>query len=179
MPSSRKKRSLRFPDTEDGVLYESAREGRLRLLVLFCFASGLLLVWFILRAPRAEWEGTSLGPELWWLFPTALVALSLALPGAMFYLHDRYVLRLEKDAAGGLRLVTFLVWGRRARELPGKSFADATVRHRADRYSSWIAVTIHEPSMRPESPRRLKLIFDTGRDSRRVGAVIDRLRRRS
>ncbi|MGH8018558.1 MAG: hypothetical protein ACREIA_09745 [Opitutaceae bacterium] len=170
-------RPLRFPDPGDGVLYHSRREGRLRLLTLCCFAVVPLVAWPVLRAPRAEWE-QALGPALWWLFPSAFIALSLALPAAMFFLHDRYVLRLEAAAGGGMRLVTFLVWGRRTRELPAGSFAKATVRQQTDRYSKWISVDLPGPS--GAMARGLKLIFDAGgRDSREILRLVRQLRKRS
>lgn len=99
------------------LLYRSSQEIMLRVTTVVCLAPVPGVAWLIARAPRAEWEKTPFGPNLWWLIPAGLMLLSLVLPAAVAWLHDRYALRLERTPDGRLMLVTFLLWGRRTRQL--------------------------------------------------------------
>ncbi|MEO6992979.1 MAG: hypothetical protein ABI273_05095 [Lacunisphaera sp.] len=105
------------------LLFNSSRRALLHGVTVLVCAPVPFAWWLIARAPRAEWD-VPLGPNAWWVIPAGLIALTLVLPFTVYWLHDRYVLRLERSGEI-IRLTTFLLWGRRVRELPIAAFAGA------------------------------------------------------
>lgn len=102
-----------IPDRE--LLFVSRRIFLLRAVTGLLIGQIALVAWLVSLAPAAEWRRT-LGETFWWAVPAALVGLSLVLPLALCWLHDRYVLQLE-TTADAVCLTTFLLWGSRDRVL--------------------------------------------------------------
>jgi len=112
-----------FVRRERGLLYVS---DRLWLLRLAGFASMVPLtvgVGLLTLAPRSEWERAPFGHVAWWLFPAGVIALTLLLPGAMLWVHDRYVTRVVFESDGRLRVTTFVLWGQRTRRYKAEEVA--------------------------------------------------------
>ena len=160
---SRPAPSLAPPRGPTALLFASGRELLLRLVTLVCFAPVPLTIWLLSLAPRAEWEA-ALGPGAWWVGPASLVALSLVLPGALLWLHDRYVLRLVR-CSEGLRLTTFLVWGRRTRVLAASELKSAAVQFAEGRLATGVAPVVNAPSLQLQLPGGRRLIFDAQGDA--------------
>ena len=97
------------------TLFVSRRAWLLRAITLLLFAQVGFVLWLLSLPPRAEWPAP-LGANSWWLIPGALLALSCVLPGALVWLHGRYVLRLEADGVN-VRATVFVLWGSRARAI--------------------------------------------------------------
>ena len=98
---------------ERGLLYVSRRLWVLRLAAFASVVPLAVCLVLLLVAPRAEWERAPFGHVAWWVFPAAITALTLLLPVAMLWLHDRYVTRVVFEPDGRLRVTTFVLWGQR------------------------------------------------------------------
>ena len=140
------------------LLFNSPRRGVLHAVSAVAFLPVPVTLWLIARAPRTEWEAL-FGPTWWWLVPAGLIGLTLILPAAMFWLHDRYVLRIER---GGeiIRLTTFLLWGKRVRELPLEYFA-ATEGRYIEGKSDYGSVSVNAPYLLTTMRDGRRLILDT------------------
>jgi len=160
-------------DSSSPVLFDSTREGLLRWVTVIGLLPLPLTAWLISRVERSEWENAPFGPDVWWLLPTLLLALSSALPAGLFYLHGRYVLRLERTADGFLRLTTFLVWGRRTRLLPSNYFENAHGQEDEGRYENTLSVPVHAPSLRVTPRDGRPLIFDRQGEAPQGWHIID------
>lgn len=93
------------------VLFVSKRIFLLRGITALLVGQVALVCWLVSLAPEAEWRD-ALGETFWWMLPAGLIGLSLILPLSLFWLHGRYVLRLEM-AEDNVLITTFLLWGRR------------------------------------------------------------------
>jgi hypothetical protein len=164
---------------EAGVLYISPREGLLRWITGVCVVPVPLVVWLVSLAPRAEWETTPLGAAAWWVLPAGLIALSGVMPAAMFFLHGRYVLRLERGVDDELRLTTFLVWGRRTVVFTQGSLAGARMAHDEGRFSTGAGVSVNAPSVTVSMLDGRKLIFDEQGEAPHGWHAIEELTKRS
>lgn len=142
------------------VLFLSSRLTTLRVVTLVACLPVPLNAWLIASASRSEWVDEA-GAFWWWLIPVGLVAVTLVMPAAMFLLHNRYVLRLERSA-DQLRLTTFLLWGRRTVELPISAFKTAHVRHDAGQAAYGRGPVVNAPSLQARLPDGRRLIFDAG-----------------
>jgi hypothetical protein len=140
------------------LLFKSSRGPLLYGVTVVTYAPVPFGLWFISRAPRAEWEAP-LGPTWWWLIPAGLMGLTLVLPITMFWLHDRYVLRLEQKG-DIFRLTTFLLWGRRTRELSKATFASAEVRYVEGEADYGGSPSVDAPYIRMKLRDGRGLIFD-------------------
>ena len=147
----------------------------LRFVTLVSIAPIPLTVWLVALAPRAEWENTRLGAGAWWILPAGLIALSCVLPAALFFLHGRYVLSLAEDEKGGLRLVTFLVWGRRTTIMPATLLRGATTRHDEGRLVTGVSVSVNAPSTTLVARDGRRLIFDRQGEAPAGWDAIERL----
>lgn len=78
-------------------------------MALFVFAVPCFTLWLVSKPPASEWR-EALGATFWWALPVGLVGLTLVLPGAMIWLHGRYVLRLEIEGRE-VRATLFALWG--------------------------------------------------------------------
>jgi hypothetical protein len=104
------------------LLFVSKRVFLLRAITLLLLAQVVLVCWLVSLAPQVEWRAV-LGETFWWALPAGLVGLSLILPLSLFWLHDRYALRLEVTP-NAICITTFLVWGQRMRTLDRKTFPE-------------------------------------------------------
>jgi hypothetical protein len=145
------------------LLFHSARATTLHVVGVVCALPVPLTAWLLTRTPRTEWAEQT-GPTWWWIIPAALIAVGLVLPAAMLWLHDRYVLRLERTG-DTIRLTTFLLWGQRIRELPVASFAGATVRHDPGQVQTGLSPTVNAPSLQMRMRDGKRLIFDFSGDA--------------
>lgn len=107
--------------------------------------------------------------------PAFLLSFSCALPAGLFFLHGRYVLRLERATDGSLRLITFLVWGRRTRTLPADYFKNAHRREDEGRFESADSISVHAPSLRVSPRAGRPLIFDRQGEAPQGWRLIDQL----
>lgn len=157
------------------LLFNSSRGVVLHGVTAVACAPVPLTLWLISGAPRAEWEAP-LGPTWWWLIPSGLIALTLVLPVAMFWLHDRYVFRLERSG-NVIRLTTFLLWGRRTRELSMTRFAAAEVQYIDGEADYGTAPSVKAPYIRMKLRDGSSLIFDAAGDAPAGWDAIHRLGR--
>lgn len=112
---------------ERGLLYVSRRLWLIRLAELASVVPLVVCLWLLAVAPQAEWRHAPLGQIAWWLFPSVVIVLTLLLPCAMLWVHDRYVTRVVFEPDGRLRVTTFVLWGQRterykAEEIPHRRF---------------------------------------------------------
>ncbi len=112
-----------MPHAVPRILYLSRRAGLLRLVAVLVTTQAALTLWLVTLPPRTDWPAP-LGGGSWWLLPSGLVALSLVLPGAMVWLHGRYVIRIEEVDAT-LQVTLFTWWGERQQSVSLKRLAGA------------------------------------------------------
>lgn len=157
---------------EPRLLFNSSKRAVLHAVSAVAFVPAPVIAWLIVRAPRTEWEAL-FGATWWWLVPAGLIGLALVLPAAMFWLHDRYVLRLERSGEV-IRLTTFLLWGRRVRELPLAFFAAAEGRY-IEGKSDYGSVSVNAPYWLTRLRDGRRLILDATGDAPEGWQVLRRL----
>ena len=149
----------KIPTTEN-LFFNSGRILGLRFVTLVCLIPVPLTLWLVSSLPPNGWNDNPFGPALWWVIPTALIALAAVLPLSLRLLHDRYVLRLERNADGTWQLTTLLLWGRRVRAFSSDDLAGATLEEDEGRFDSRLTVSVSAPFLRVRLPSRQQLIFD-------------------
>lgn len=153
------------------LFFESTRAATLYGVAVLVWLPVLLTFWLMTlpMPPGKDLDSTPVGPSVWLLVPVLLLlgALILAMPAAMAFLHDRYVLRLERTEAGLWRVTTWLHWGRRVREFSSAELAGAQAVAEAGRFDS-IKFNVDAPYLRVRLPSGRRLIFDK-QGRRRLG----------
>ncbi len=164
-------------EARDPVVFRSGRAATLHWVTLVAALPTALTVVLLARPmpPGQGWEASPLGPALWWVIPTLLCGLALALPGAMVLLHDRYVLRLERTEAASWRLTTWLLWGRRVREVPTDALTGAQSRYEDGRFRSRRGVDVDAPYLKVQLASGKRLIFDVQAEASNSRAALEAL----
>jgi hypothetical protein len=144
------------------VFFRSGRLLTLRWLTVVAWLPVPLTAWLmsIPVPPDQGWETSPIGPAYWWIIPALLIALALVLPASTFLLHDRYVLTFERTEAGGWRVVTWLLWGTRAREFTSEELNGSQVVEEEGKFDSRLTVSVDAPYTRVRLPSGKRLVFD-------------------
>jgi hypothetical protein len=165
MSTKHRHRGLPSPQTplvRTNVYYRSGRARTLRGVTLIAWLPVPLTAWLLSRPVPATqgWDTSPLGPKLWWMIPLLLLTLTLVLPAAMFLLHDRYVLAMERQDDGRWQVTTWLLWGQKTREFTSDALAGATLVDEAGTFQSVWTVSVHAPYLRVRLSSGKRLIFD-------------------
>lgn len=123
-----------------------------------------MTVWLLSLGTRAEWS-----PEVpglpWLVLPVGLMAISLVMPAAILWLHDRYGLRAERDERT-VYLTTFLIWGQRNRAMDVSAFRHAKSAMILDgEYGGDGSLVVRAPALRIHLASGDRRIFDSSGDA--------------
>lgn len=146
------------------LIYVSDRSATLRFAALVCAVPVPLTIWLLSLGPRGAVVAAA-APAPSWLLPVLLVALSAVLPGAMCFLHGRYVLRMERTQDGGARMTTWLLWGQRTEEWPLAELRGTSVLAHQGRFESRRTVSVNAPYLMARLPSGKRLILDQQGDA--------------
>ena len=161
--------------TPSGVLFRSTRAATLHGVSVVAVLPVPLTAWLLSlpMPPGQGWESGPFVPSFWWIIPGFLVLLTLALPAAMWLVHDRYVLTFERTDAGPCLLTTWLLWVRRTRSLPPEALAGAQLDDIEGRFESLWTPSVNAPYLRVQLASGQRLVFDAEGEAPHGWAVLE------